>query len=32
MRVHLRKRRQKNGKISLYLETYKVYLKTNKGS
>jgi len=29
MRVHLRQRRQKNGKISLYLEIYKGYLKTN---
>jgi hypothetical protein len=28
MRVHLRQRRQKNGKISLYLEIYKGYLKT----
>ena len=29
MRVHLRQRRQKNGKISLYLEIYKGYLKVD---
>ena len=28
MKVHLRQRRQKNGMISLYLEIYKGYLKT----
>ena len=28
MRVHLRQRRQKNRMISLYLEIYKGYLKT----
>ncbi len=29
MRVHLRQRRQKNGKISLYLEIYKGYIKAD---
>ena len=29
MRVHLIQRRQKNGKISLYLEIYKGYIKAD---
>ena len=29
MKVHLRQRRQKNRMISLYLEIYKGYLKTD---